>query len=62
MEMKRKIQVNRATSRTELKELLNQIVDDDSDPTVLVDRMRDSPNGVSYLVIWETRQIAGPNP
>lgn len=59
--MARDIRVKFATSRVDLKDLLNRIADDDSRPTVLVDRMADSAAGVRYVVIWEKGDIEEAN-
>lgn len=59
--MVRDIRVKYATSRVDLKGLLNRIADDDSSPRVLVDRMADTPAGVRYVVIWEKGNIEEPN-
>lgn len=59
--MARDIRVKYATSRVDLKDLLNRIADDDSAPRVLVDRMADVSAGVRYVVIWEKGNIEEPN-
>ena len=59
--MPRDIRVKYATSRTDLKDLLNRIADDDAASRVLVDRMADATAGVRYVVIWEKGDVDEPN-
>ena len=59
--MAKDIRVKYATSRTDLKDLLNRIVVDDSTFRVCVDRMADSSAGVRYVVIWEKGDVEESN-
>ena len=59
--MAKDIRVKYATSRAELKDLLNRIVVDDSTFRVFADRMADATNGVRYVVIWEKGDVEESN-
>ena len=59
--MARDIRVKYATSRTDLKDLLNRIAVDDANFRVVVDRMADSGPGVRYVVIWEKGDVEESN-
>jgi hypothetical protein len=59
--MAKDIRVKFATSRTDLKDLLNRIAPDDPRFRVVVDRMADATAGVRYVVIWEKGDVEEAN-
>lgn len=51
------IKVRRATSVSELEQLLNKIRGDDAQPLIIVDRQGDDTREPQYTVVWNQFEI-----